>query len=105
MGTSKRMIWCETVRGTIIAERPKIKRTLKILLPTTLPSAISACPAKAPPILTASSGALVPNATTVKPTIRGEMPRADAAFDEPLTNISAPTMRKIKPEINSRIVI
>ncbi len=48
--------------------------TLQMLLPTTFPSARSAWPERAEPTLTASSGALVPKATTVKPMTSGEMP-------------------------------
>ena len=65
---------------------------LKILLPITLPSARSACPASADTVLTAISGALVPKATTVRPITKGEMPNAAASFDAPRTSTSAPTV-------------
>ena len=46
---------------------PRTKRILKILLPTMLPTAISALPRSAAFVLVTSSGRLVPNATTVRP--------------------------------------
>jgi hypothetical protein len=47
--------------------QPRMKSTLKMLLPTTLPSAMSTWPPQAERTETASSGALVPKATTVRP--------------------------------------
>ena len=43
-GTSKRMSCRETTSGTMAAEMPRITRMLKMLLPTTLPTATSAAP-------------------------------------------------------------
>ncbi len=43
-GTSKRMSWMEMTSGVIKAETPRMNRTLKMLLPTTLPMERSACP-------------------------------------------------------------
>src|SRR5690606_8939410 len=51
-GTSKRINWLETTSGEIIAEMPRINNTLKMLLPTTLPTATSAAPANAAWMLT-----------------------------------------------------
>ena len=70
---------------------------LKILLPTTFPTAKSVAPDKAAFAETATSGALVPNATIVKPTISGGMPKNDAIWVEPRINRFAPTIRSIKP--------
>jgi hypothetical protein len=56
-------------------------------------------------MLTANSGELVPNATTVSPIMRGEIPRPDAMLDAPRTNISAPIISAANPRINSRIVM
>lgn len=47
---------------------------LKTLRPTTLPTAMSVVPLSTACTDTATSGALVPRATTVGPTTRGEMP-------------------------------
>ena len=60
IGTSRRMSWEDTTSGVMIAEAPRMKRTLKMLLPTTLPRARSGWPAQADFTLTAISGALVP---------------------------------------------
>ena len=67
-----------------------------MLLPTTFPSARSASPFIADITLTASSGALVPKATTVSPTTSGEMPIAEARLAAPLTRNSAPATSKKK---------
>jgi len=48
--------------------KPRITNTFKMLLPNTLPTAISAAPFIAPVIETAASGADVPIATIVRPT-------------------------------------
>ena len=74
--------------------------TLKMLLPTTLPRAMSAWPESAAPTLTASSGALVPNATTVSPTTSGEMPKPTASREAPRTSSSAPATRMMRPIMN-----
>jgi hypothetical protein len=53
--------------GANRAVQPTIINVLKILLPTTLPIAMSALPLRAEETLTVSSGAEVPNATIVSP--------------------------------------
>jgi hypothetical protein len=95
----------DTNSGAMMDESPRIKRILKILLPKTLPSAMSAWPAMDDLMLTASSGELVPKATTVSPIIRGEIPSPEAIFEAPRTKISAPTIRKTSPKIKKRMVI
>jgi hypothetical protein len=78
---------------------------LKILLPTTLPRAMSepAPPENAAMILTAISGELVPKATTVNPTTRGVIPAVTAILDAPRTRISAPPVNKMRPMMNNMI--
>ena len=49
--------------------------------------------------LTASSGALVPNATTVRPIASGEMPSLLATADAPRTTASPPPSRSTNPMI------
>ncbi|MOA45170.1 hypothetical protein D3C78_1675420 [compost metagenome] len=71
--------------------------TLKMLLPTTLPTAMSPWPAKADCTLTAISGALVPKATTVRPMISGGMPNWAARRAAPRTSTSAPATSRIRP--------
>ena len=46
IGTSKRMSCCATINGEARADTPRINSTLKILLPSTFPKAMSGCPAK-----------------------------------------------------------
>ncbi len=58
--------------------------------PTTLPIARSVSPRHDAPTLTASSGALVPNATTVNPITTGERPVRAARRAAPRTSASAP---------------
>ena len=52
---------------------------------------------------TASSGALVPNATTVSPMTSGEIPHFPAAPALPSTNQSAPFTRSAKPRTRRNI--
>ena len=88
-----------TVSGEIIALTPITTSRLKILDPTTFPIAISLLPLIAAERLTASSGALVPNATIVSPiTIVGMCIRF--AIDEaPSTKKSAPFTSSTNPTI------
>ena len=76
-----------------------------MLLPITLPTAMSAWPAQAELRPTASSGELVPNATTVRPTTRGEMPSAIASRDAPRTSSSAPASSTANPAASSPIAV
>ena len=50
-------------------------------------------------MLTAVSGALVPNATTVRPMMSGEMPKRAASFAAPRTSASAPITSNTSPPI------
>ena len=79
-----------------------MKSTLKMLLPTTFPSARSPWPRRLACRLTAISGALVPSATTVRPTTRGEIPTSVARRAAPRTNSSAPATRRASPATSSR---
>ena len=60
--------------GVINAEKPTTKSTLKMLLPTMLPIAISALPLRAAVTEVKSSGKEVPSATMVKPMKRSLNP-------------------------------
>lgn len=76
-------------------------KTFRMLLPITLPSNISVEPLMRELIETANSGALVPNATMVRP-IRSLETLKLAAMDEaPETSQSAPLIRIMKPTIRS----
>src|SRR4051812_18581360 len=52
-------------------------------------------------MLTASSGALVPNATIVRPTISGAMPSARAIREAPRTRLCAPITSSASPPMTS----
>jgi hypothetical protein len=56
----------------MMADLPRIKKTLAILLPKILPMAISLVPLALETIMMNSSGADVPKAITVKPMARSE---------------------------------
>ena len=60
-----------TVIGLIIAKTPITRKIFAILDPITFPTAISLCPIFAAETVPASSGKLVPIATTLNPKMRG----------------------------------
>ena len=100
-----------TVNVPSNAEIPITAKILKMLLPTTLPREIALVPANAEVIETAASGALVPNATMVKPTIMVGIFKLYATLLAPSTKTSAPlikstnpTMSKIICKINSILI-
>ena len=89
--------------GAKRAVQPTIIKVLKMLLPTTLPTAMSALPFRADDTLTVSSGADVPKATMVSPiTMEGIWKRlaTDAA---PSVRQLAPTKIRSNPPISSNI--
>ena len=102
MGTSWRMSWMFTTSGAISALRPRMNSTLKMLLPTTLPMAMSVRPSMTAPALTAISGALVPKATMVRPTTSGLMPNDRASLEAPRTRVLAPKISSARPATNRR---
>ena len=87
----------DTVSGRIRADTPKMSRMLAMLLPTTLPRAMSLLPLTPAEILTNSSGADVPKATTVSPTAVGDTCSPLASRAAPSTKRSAPLIRTTKP--------
>ena len=66
IGTSCRMSWRLTTSGTMSALMPRMNSTLKMLLPTTLPTAMSRSPLMAAVMDVATSGIDVPVATMVR---------------------------------------
>ncbi len=99
IGTSCRTSWRWMTSGAIRADTPRMNSTLKMLLPTTLPTAMSLLPWSTAPTETAVSGALVPKATTVRPTTSGEMPKETASLAAPRTSSEAPATRAISPRM------
>ena len=83
--------------GKITAEIPTMRKMLLILLPNTLPIAISVEPLIAERKFTVSSGAEVPIATTVKPITKSFIPKRFARAEAPLTNHFALKMINIIP--------
>ena len=76
---------------------PRTNKTFAILDPTTLPKAIPESPDKDACIATISSGADVPNATTVKPIIKGEILNLKPAKTLPLTKESPQKLKRKTP--------
>ena len=83
IGISNLMIWKWTDNGEKKADSPKMNATLKMFEPTMLPIARSPAPTNEAFTETASSGELVPKATTVNPITRGLNPAARARPDAP----------------------
>ncbi len=73
-GTSRRRNRPRGTAGHTRKVRPSTKPRLQIFEPTTLPNASPCSPSNAARRHTASSGALVANATMVRPVINGVMP-------------------------------
>jgi hypothetical protein len=90
IGASTRRILASTFAGRSRAARPRISAMLAMLEPTTLPTATSLAPESAASTDTTSSGALVPNATTVSPMASDETPRRMANADAPRISHSPP---------------
>ena len=101
-GTSILTSCSETFNGEISAATPSMNRTLKTLLPTTLPMTIDEFPEREALIPTASSGALVPKATIVRPMIKGGIPKAAAINELCFTRKLAPITSSAKPVIDNR---
>jgi hypothetical protein len=72
------------------AAKPRTRAMLQMLLPTTFPTAIMLLSLIEDTTLINSSGAEVPNATTVKPMTSGVRPRLRAKLEDPFTSQLAP---------------
>lgn len=97
------MLPLEQATGQMIAVTPTIANELKMLLPTTLPMARSACPLTAEITLTTNSGADVPKATIVKPMTKLETLNRRAISEAPSVSQSAPLMMSNRPTMNFAI--
>lgn len=82
------------------AHKPIISIMLNRLLPITLLTANALFPESDEVILTAASGALVPKATIVRPTISVGIFNIDAILLDPSTKKSDPLINSINPTIN-----
>ena len=89
--------------GQTMAAMPTNKREFRMLLPITVAIKTSVFPEMREANETANSGALVPNATIVKPINCLGSLKFEAAEDAPSTNQSAPLIRITNPTIRSMI--
>lgn len=104
-GKSKRNVFFCTVNGQMTDAIPKISKIFVMLLPTMFPMAMSALPCREEMSDVASSGALVPNDTIVKPIISCGTCNFFAIPAAPSTNQSAPFTKPTKPTKSSTIAI
>lgn len=103
IGISLRTVSLLTLMGQISAPIPIRRRTLIILLPITLPRSMSEEPEASEEMETASSGALVPKATMVRPIKVLLTLKFVATEEEPSTSQSAPLIKSINPIISITI--
>ena len=82
-----------------------MRNIFAILLPTTLPRAISLFHCRLASKLTTSSGIEVPKATIVRPITRLEIPSFFASDEAPRTRISAHPIRIMSQNIRERMGI
>ena len=87
-------------KGNMAADMPSISKILAILLPKTLPMAISELPLALETMFTISSGMDVPNETMVNPITKSDNPNLLPNEVEPFTRKSAPLINITKPIIN-----
>ena len=98
-GTSFFTVDFEMTIGDTMAATPTMSSTLKMLLPTTLPTARSEVPFSADTRLTQNSGIEVPMATMVSPMTMEGMFRRSAMLTAPSVMKSAPLSTKITPSM------
>ena len=97
MGMSQAIRAFPTGIRIIMAEAPTITRVLKMLLPTILPTLISALPLRTLKKLTMNSGRLVPRATIVRPITISLTFQRRAIPQAPSVNLSAPHNTRTMP--------
>ena len=105
IGLSSRSKYFLTGIGATRAVTPRTKPILARLEPIAFPTAKPPESFKAAFMETMISGAEVPIETTVRPITNDEIPRFLATPTLPLTNLSAPHTRPIKPAIRATIGI
>ena len=93
--------------GATTEASPSTLRMLKILLPTTFPTAMSRSPRKAATTEVATSGSEVPAATIVSPMISSETPKCLAICTAPSTRnfepiTRPPTPTRIRPTLTAQ---
>ena len=105
IGKSTRIVCLSAIIGKTITVTPKTKAMFAILDPTMFPIAIPGLPPTALCKLTKSSGADVPNATTVIPITNGDIFIAREKPTAPLTKNSPPIINTAKPANNIKMPI
>ena len=84
------------------ADKPITINRLNMLLPITLLTAIALLPVMEDVMETAASGALVPSATIVNPTIIVGIFKSEAMLLAPSTKKSEPFIKNTNPTINNK---
>lgn len=84
------------------ADKPITINRLNMLLPITLLTAIALLPVMEDVMETAASGALVPSATIVNPTIIVGIFKSEAMLLAPSTKKSEPFIKNMNPTINNK---
>ena len=102
-GISLLIVPSPTFMGSTKAVQPIIIKALNILLPTTLPIAISALPFNAESTLITNSGAEVPKATMVSPITKSEIRKRLATAAEPSVKPFAPAKIRARPPIKRSV--
>ena len=100
-GTSRRVSPFSTITGRSTAARARISPRLATFDPMTLPITRPVLPLTAPTIDTNSSGAEVPKATTVSPTMTGGTPKMRAMRLPPRISTQAPPTSRAMPRAKS----
>lgn len=104
-GISYKTVFFWTYKLEIIALTPNINKILAIFDPNILPIPTPAAPCITEEIDTAASGALVPQATIVKPMTISGILNFFAMAEAPSTNISAPRDNNRNPMIKTKRLI
>ena len=103
-GISMVLVLCWILSGLTILAIHSINNIFAILLPSMFPIAKSVVPCSDEVILTTSSGAEVPNATIVSPTIISDTPNFLAIVLAQSTRKSAPLISSINQIMSSTMV-
>ncbi|MDX2133006.1 MAG: hypothetical protein SFY69_13235 [Planctomycetota bacterium] len=98
---STRIRRCSTTSGVKSAHTPSTSAMLQMFAPTTLPNARPPNPRSADTTFSASSGALVPHATSVRPTTSDGTRRRTAASTDAETSKRPPASSSTSPPTNS----
>ena len=96
-GISRLTTLAWTARGAMSAAMPRMSPMLAMFEPITFPKLRPVFSLRAAMMFSASSGALVPKATIVSPTISRGTPSRRASAPAPRTSVSPPAMSSATP--------